>query len=176
MPLISWNRNSWRTSTNFLGEWLASRPPCFRTQFICYDNLQTPSRVHIEPSQSSQYSLVFSIISCGPISFTRACPRPFFLFCSESRLLSNRIFLHFHSWCITLCISFVTHHICSGVMSAMSSMVNLEVPWINIMTKMDLVTGKADDPKAGRNGIRRRRNIARCERRLRNWFFEEKSR
>ena len=58
----------------------------------------------------------------------------------------------------------VTHHTRSGVLSAMSSMVNLEVPWINIMTKMDLVTGKADDPKSGRNGIRRRRNIARCGR------------
>ena len=49
----------------------------------------------------------------------------------------------------------------SGVMSAMSSMVNLELPWINIMTKMDLVSSKADDPAAGRNGIRKRRNIAR---------------
>ena len=49
----------------------------------------------------------------------------------------------------------------SGVLSAMSSMVNLEVPWINIMTKMDLVTAKSDDPASGRNGIRKKRNIAR---------------
>ncbi|THH12342.1 hypothetical protein EW145_g53 [Phellinidium pouzarii] len=49
----------------------------------------------------------------------------------------------------------------SGVMSAMSAMVNLETPWINIMSKMDLVSANVDDPAAGRNGIRRRRNIAR---------------
>ncbi|KDQ64836.1 hypothetical protein JAAARDRAFT_118725 [Jaapia argillacea MUCL 33604] len=49
----------------------------------------------------------------------------------------------------------------SGVLSAMSAMVNLEVPWINIMSKMDLVTSSADDPAGGRNGVRGRRNIAR---------------
>ncbi|ETW84367.1 hypothetical protein HETIRDRAFT_439143 [Heterobasidion irregulare TC 32-1] len=48
----------------------------------------------------------------------------------------------------------------SGVLSAMSAMVNLEVPWINIMSKMDLVTGSSEDPAGGRNGIRTRRNIA----------------
>jgi len=49
----------------------------------------------------------------------------------------------------------------SGVMSAMSAMVNLECPWINIMSKMDLVSGNPEDPASGRNGIRKRRNIAR---------------
>jgi len=50
----------------------------------------------------------------------------------------------------------------SGVLSAMSAMVNLEIPWINIMSKMDLVTENADDPAGGaRNGIRGRKNIAR---------------
>jgi len=50
----------------------------------------------------------------------------------------------------------------SGVLSAMSAMVNLEIPWINIMSKMDLVTENTDDPSGGaRNGIRGRKNIAR---------------
>ncbi|KAF9055176.1 ATP-binding protein Fet5 [Hymenopellis radicata] len=50
----------------------------------------------------------------------------------------------------------------SGVLSAMSAMVNLEIPWINIMSKMDLVTSNAEDPSGGaRNGLRGRRNIAR---------------
>ncbi|THV08630.1 hypothetical protein K435DRAFT_959169 [Dendrothele bispora CBS 962.96] len=50
----------------------------------------------------------------------------------------------------------------SGVLSAMSAMVNLEIPWINIMSKMDLVTPNPDDPSGGaRNGLRTRRNIAR---------------
>ncbi|KAJ8502431.1 hypothetical protein ONZ45_g11755 [Pleurotus djamor] len=50
----------------------------------------------------------------------------------------------------------------SGVLSAMSAMVNLEIPWINIMSKMDLVTSNPDDPKSGgRNGIRRKKDIAR---------------
>jgi len=48
------------------------------------------------------------------------------------------------------------------VLSAMSAMVNLEIPWINIMSKMDLVTQNTDDPMGGaRNGIRGRKNIAR---------------
>lgn len=46
-------------------------------------------------------------------------------------------------------------------MSAMSAMVNLEVPWINVMSKMDLVSSKSDDPAKGRNGVRNRRNVAR---------------
>lgn len=50
----------------------------------------------------------------------------------------------------------------SGVLSAMSAMVNLEVPWVNIMSKMDLVTSSADDPASGRNGIRTRKDISRC--------------
>jgi len=50
----------------------------------------------------------------------------------------------------------------SGVLSAMSAMVNLEIPWINIMSKMDLVTSNPEDPSGGaRNGFRGRRNIAR---------------
>ncbi|KAF7977637.1 hypothetical protein HWV62_3048 [Athelia sp. TMB] len=50
----------------------------------------------------------------------------------------------------------------SGVLSAMSAMVNLEIPWINVMSKMDLVTENIDDPSGGaRNGIRGRKNIAR---------------
>lgn len=44
----------------------------------------------------------------------------------------------------------------------MSAMVNLEIPWINIMSKMDLVTENAEESSGGaRNGIRRRKNIAR---------------
>jgi len=49
----------------------------------------------------------------------------------------------------------------SGVLSAMSAMVNLEIPWINIMSKMDLVTANSDDPAGGRNGIRTTKDIAR---------------
>ncbi|KAI0028205.1 GPN-loop GTPase [Vararia minispora EC-137] len=50
----------------------------------------------------------------------------------------------------------------SGVLSAMSAMVNLEIPWINVMSKMDLVLPNADDPSGGaRNGVWTRRNIAR---------------
>lgn len=49
----------------------------------------------------------------------------------------------------------------SGVLSAMSAMVNLEIPWINVMSKMDLVAGKSDDPGHGRNGIRRKKDVAR---------------
>ncbi|KAG7449291.1 uncharacterized protein BT62DRAFT_964366 [Guyanagaster necrorhizus] len=50
----------------------------------------------------------------------------------------------------------------SGVLSAMSAMVNLEIPWINVMSKMDLVTSNPEDPSGGaRNGIRGRRNIGR---------------
>lgn len=49
----------------------------------------------------------------------------------------------------------------SGVLSAMSAMVNLEIPWINIMSKMDLVTSNTEDPASGRNGIRARKDISR---------------
>lgn len=51
----------------------------------------------------------------------------------------------------------------SGVLSAMSAMVNLEIPWINILSKMDLVTGGVDpdDPRTGRNGARKRKDLAR---------------
>jgi len=45
--------------------------------------------------------------------------------------------------------------LCSGVMSAMSAMVNLEIPWINIMSKMDLITGDA------RNGNKGKKEVAR---------------
>ena len=43
----------------------------------------------------------------------------------------------------------------------MSAMVNLEIPWINLMSKMDLVTVNPDDPGGGRNGIRGKKDIAR---------------
>jgi hypothetical protein len=48
----------------------------------------------------------------------------------------------------------------------MSAMVNLEVPWINIMSKMDLVSptpsSSSSDPSTGpRNGKRARRDVAR---------------
>lgn len=53
----------------------------------------------------------------------------------------------------------------SGVLSAMSAMVNLEIPWINIMSKMDLVTSQHKKDEEGfqepRNGLRVRRDIAR---------------
>jgi len=50
----------------------------------------------------------------------------------------------------------------SGVLSAMSAMVNLEIPWINIMSKMDLVIPKASDESgSARNGIRRKKDVAR---------------
>ena len=49
----------------------------------------------------------------------------------------------------------------SGVLSAMSAMVNLEIPWINIMSKMDLVTTNVEDRGSGRNGIRSRKDISR---------------
>nr|VWO96906.1 GPN-loop GTPase 3 [Ganoderma boninense] len=52
-------------------------------------------------------------------------------------------------------------HAYSGVLSAMSAMVNLEVPWLNIMSKMDLVTANVEDKGSGRNGIRTRKDIAR---------------
>jgi hypothetical protein len=55
-----------------------------------------------------------------------------------------------------------TSHIGSGVLSAMSAMVNLEIPWINVMSKMDLVTANPDDESGGaRNGLRQRKDIAR---------------
>lgn len=49
----------------------------------------------------------------------------------------------------------------SGVLSAMSAMVNLEVPWINVMSKMDLVTSSANDSGSGRNGVRTKKDIGR---------------
>lgn len=49
----------------------------------------------------------------------------------------------------------------SGVLSAMSAMVNLEIPWINIMSKMDLVTANTENESDPRNGIRQRKDIAR---------------
>ncbi|KAH9951761.1 GPN-loop GTPase [Amylocystis lapponica] len=49
----------------------------------------------------------------------------------------------------------------NGVLSAMSAMVNLEIPWINVMSKMDLVTSSTEDAANGRNGIRARKDIAR---------------
>ncbi|KAG9002817.1 ATP binding protein [Tulasnella sp. JGI-2019a] len=46
----------------------------------------------------------------------------------------------------------------AGVLSAMSAMVNLEVPWINVMTKMDLITPGSTK---GKNGMRSKRDISR---------------
>lgn len=43
----------------------------------------------------------------------------------------------------------------------MSAMVNLEIPWINVMSKMDLVTSNVEDSASGRNGIRAKKDIAR---------------
>ena len=43
----------------------------------------------------------------------------------------------------------------------MSAMVNLEIPWLNIMSKMDLVTANIEDKGSGRNGLRTRKDIAR---------------
>lgn len=43
----------------------------------------------------------------------------------------------------------------------MSAMVNLEVPWINVMSKMDLVTVNTNDSGSGRNGVRAKRDVAR---------------
>jgi hypothetical protein len=64
----------------------------------------------------------------------------------------------------------------SGVLSAMSAMVNLEIPWINIMSKMDLVTSNKEDNSGGaRNGLRRRKDIARWDslpQVFRNFFHE----
>jgi GPN-loop GTPase len=52
-------------------------------------------------------------------------------------------------------------YVSSGVLSAMSAMVNLEIPWINVISKMDLVTENSEDPGQPRNGVRGRKNIAR---------------
>ena len=60
--------------------------------------------------------------------------------------------------CRRLCLK---RAISSGVLSAMSAMVNLEIPWINILSKMDLVTANPNDPAGGRNGIRAKKDIAR---------------
>jgi GPN-loop GTPase len=44
----------------------------------------------------------------------------------------------------------------------MSAMVNIEIPFINIMSKMDLITPRKDENDSGpRNGLRGRRDIAR---------------
>ena len=44
----------------------------------------------------------------------------------------------------------------------MSAMVNLEIPWINIMSKMDLITPNPDDELSGaRIGLRKRKNYTR---------------
>jgi hypothetical protein len=43
-------------------------------------------------------------------------------------------------------------------------MVNIEIPFLNIMTKMDLTTPRSDDPSnemGPRNGLRGRRDIDR---------------
>ena len=63
----------------------------------------------------------------------------------------------FHS----ICDVFRIHAHLSGVLSAMSAMVNFEIPWINIMTKMDLVSQKKEDSSGARISFRKRRNLAR---------------
>lgn len=76
----------------------------------------------------------------------------------EDKYKFFRYVLHGDRPCQGLCLK---PAISSGVLSAMSAMVNLEVPWINIMSKMDLVTANPDDPAGGRNGIRAKKDIAR---------------
>ncbi|KAF8741130.1 hypothetical protein AX14_005730 [Amanita brunnescens Koide BX004] len=50
----------------------------------------------------------------------------------------------------------------SGVLSAMSAMVNLEIPWINIMSKMDLVSSNPEEASnSAKNALKTRRDIAR---------------
>ena len=51
--------------------------------------------------------------------------------------------------------------ISSGVMSAMSAMVNFEVAWINVLTKMDLVNPKSTEEGGPRNGARLKRDVQR---------------
>lgn len=43
-------------------------------------------------------------------------------------------------------------------------MVNFEVPWINILTKMDLVNPKSEETGGPRNGPRLKRDVQRCDR------------
>lgn len=44
----------------------------------------------------------------------------------------------------------------------MSAMVNLEVPWINIMSKMDLVSSNPDEvSNSAKNALKTRKDIAR---------------
>lgn len=65
------------------------------------------------------------------------------------------------AFCLCMLIDLTFSGFPSGVLSAMSAMVNLEIPWINIMSKMDLVTSSENDAASGRNGIRARKDIAR---------------
>lgn len=52
----------------------------------------------------------------------------------------------------------------------MSAMVNLEIPWINVMSKMDLVTENPEDPSSGaRNGLRGKKDIARSSGLMPRW-------
>lgn len=62
--------------------------------------------------------------------------------------------------CASLSLLSLCSSALSGVLSAMSAMVNLEIPWINVMSKMDLVSSDTatDEP---RNGRRTRRDISR---------------
>lgn len=44
----------------------------------------------------------------------------------------------------------------------MSAMVNLEIPWINIMSKMDLVSSNPDEASnTAKNALKTRKDIAR---------------
>lgn len=48
----------------------------------------------------------------------------------------------------------------AGTLSAMSAMINLEVPWINVMSKMDLVERGETASRLGR-GLRGKREMER---------------
>lgn len=50
----------------------------------------------------------------------------------------------------------------AGTLSAMSAMINLEVPWINVLSKMDLVErGETGGRAAGGGGLRAKRELER---------------
>ena len=87
----------------------------------------------------------------------------FFRFVNETFLIRSPVLIPLVFRSPLLCnLCFILHLWFSGVLSAMSAMVNLEVPWINIMSKMDLVTSNAEDSGSGRNGVRAKKDIARC--------------
>ena len=78
----------------------------------------------------------------------------------ESQFMEDKykFFRYVFSQLLRFTLSKTSH---SGVMSAMSAMVNFEVPWINILTKMDLVNPKSDESGGPRNGPRLKRDVQR---------------